>query len=152
MSFLRGDHDFLTAAIHHPKTRFVLLKDLNPMIEPSGKLGFVAHSEVVPLIGMNPYMRTEVELINDYDSQFTIPQVVFLGLDENGHDGLNYKSYVGDPYFSLDITPKSWYKDVATRTVERLENRGMDFSKNKFQLRLPAKEGMKLTNEKESSS
>lgn len=113
------------------------------MVEPSGKLGFTTHSEVAHLIGDNPYKKTEAELINSYDSQSTIPQLVFLGLNENDHDGLNYKSYNGNPYFSLDVTPKSWYKDVASKLIEQLENRGMDFSKNKFDLRLPAEEGMR---------
>ena len=113
------------------------------MVESSGELGFTTYSEVAHLIGDNPYKQIEAELINNYDSRCTVPQLVFLGLDEDGHDGLKYKSYVGNPYFSLDITPRSWYKDAASNLIERLKNHGMDFTKNRFELRLPAKEGMR---------
>ena len=111
------------------------------MVEPSGKFGYVSHSQVAHLIGNNPYRQTELELIDGYDSLHAIPQLVFLGLDGSENDGLKYKSYIGYPYFSLDITPKSWYADAARSLIAELEKKGMDFSKSKFQLRLPAREG-----------
>ena len=111
------------------------------MIEPSGKLGYVSHSQVAHLIGDNPYEQTEAELVDGYNSLHSIPQLVFLGLDGSKKDGLKYKSYAGDAYFSLDVTPKSWYADAARSLIEHLENIEMDFSKSKFDLRLPAQEG-----------
>ena len=127
--------------MHHPNTRIVLLNNLNPMVTPSGRLGHVTPLEVAHLIGKNPYRQTEVELINGFDSRHTIPQLIFLGLDESNNFGLRWKSYSGDPYFSLDVTPKSWYADQARSLIEQLEKKEMDFSKSKFQLRLPAREG-----------
>ncbi|THC92282.1 hypothetical protein EYZ11_008264 [Aspergillus tanneri] len=107
LSFLRADHPFLSAALKHPSTRFVILKDLAPLTKSPAELYCVQYEEVQKLVPVTIYDKSEEEIIKEYDSRRTSPQLVFLGLDEScKQGGLSWKIYTGAPYFALDVTPK----------------------------------------------
>ncbi|KAE8150095.1 NUDIX hydrolase domain-like protein [Aspergillus avenaceus] len=130
LSFLRGDHSFLSAAVRHPATRFVLLKDLAPLTKSPSELYYAHYNDIRKLVPETIYDKSEEDIIKEYDSRNTIPQLVFLGLDESRkQDGLAWKIYTGAPCFALDVTPKgseeqqSNSKDV----ISALEAQGLSF-------------------------
>ncbi|KAK4443959.1 NUDIX hydrolase domain-like protein [Podospora aff. communis PSN243] len=138
LSFLRTDHDFLQSAFSHPSASFLLMNGLAPLVlaSDSAELGFVSGEEVYPLTGREPFVKTEEELIREFDSSVTRPVVVFLGVDENGSfrghggekgEGFVYKEYRGVPYFGVDVTPRGTLSEVAKGVVERVKGLGMEF-------------------------
>ena len=82
VSFLRTDHAFLTAALKHSSTSFLLFNNLAPLAKDPTKLHYASFQDVQPLIGEDPYTKSEADLIAEYNSTITIPQLLFLGLDE----------------------------------------------------------------------
>ena len=46
------------------------------------QLAPVTYTDVVPLIGADPYSLPEADLLSTYNSTHTTPQLLFLGLDE----------------------------------------------------------------------
>ena len=96
------------------------------------------------MIGNNPFERPEEDVIAQYNSSLYLPQIIFLGLDER-KEGLVYKEhYKGQPWFAVDVTPTASVKEEAEKLVEKVKGEGLDFSKGRMHLSLPAEEGMSL--------
>ncbi|KAM7185019.1 NUDIX hydrolase domain-like protein [Naviculisporaceae sp. PSN 640] len=120
VSFLRSDRDFLRAAFSHPSTRFLLMKNLAPLVKKSdpAELGFVSLQEhgVLTLTGEDPFAKTEEEQIRDFDSRERRgPVILFLGVDDrgvlvSGNEGeegvFTWKDFKGAPFFAVDVTPR----------------------------------------------
>lgn len=82
-------------------------------------------------------------MVKNYDSSFTVPQVVFLGLDEaRTANGMSYKSYVGTPYFALDVTPKGTIEEEAKGVIAEMEGKGLSFNTARAVMSLSAEEGI----------
>ncbi|CAO2647374.1 Nn.00g082960.m01.CDS01 [Neocucurbitaria sp. VM-36] len=140
VSFLRPDHAFLSAALHHPSTTFLLFNKLEPLLKSSSELAQKKFDDVKPVIGNNPFEQTEEETIAQYNSSLYLPQIIFLGLDER-KEGFIYKEhYKGQPWFAVDVTPKETVQAEAEKLIERLKGEGLDFSKGRVHLSLPAQE------------
>ncbi|KAK9446672.1 NUDIX hydrolase domain-like protein [Limtongia smithiae] len=104
VSFLRENYTFLSAALTHPTTRFILLDKFNPALTTgTNELFTVAYTDVADAIG-NPFSKSEEETVAEWDSSKTVPVLVFLGIDESA-DGVSFNGYSGRAYFSLDVTP-----------------------------------------------
>lgn len=82
-------------------------------------------------------------MIKNYDSSITTPQVIFLGLDEaRKENGMGFKSYVGTPYFALDVTPKGTIEEKANGVIAEMEKKGLSFDTGRMVMSLSAEEGM----------
>ena len=155
VSFLRTDSTFLSAALKHPTTSFLLLKDLAPLGHDPTKLEYVSYNDVKPLIDENTYLQTEEELISSYNSTRTIPQLLFLGLDESSKSQskspskpssssasdkstFSYNIYTGAPFFALDVTPRGTLTNPANTLITMLESRGLKFIEGRMHTSLPA--------------
>lgn len=143
VSFLRPDHTFLSQALRHPSTTFLLFNKLEPLVTgPTSLATNATFAEVRPIIGDDPFAKTEEEVIAQYNSEVYVPQIVFLGLDEK-KEGLVYKDYYkGQPWFAVDVTPTKSVAEAAEKLIEDLKKRGLEFSKGRMHLSLPAEEGM----------
>ena len=142
VSFLRTDHPFLSAALRHPSTSFLLFDSLNPLAEDPTKLAFASFQDVRGLIGDDPYGKSEEALIAEYNSTSSIPQLVFLGLDERIEDGLQWNIYSGGPYFALDVTPKGSREEEAKSVIKAMQSKGFTFAEGRMHMSLPAAEGI----------
>jgi len=142
VSFLRTDHPFLSAALRHPTTSFLLFNSLNPLAKDPTKLAYASYQDVRPLIGEDPYGKGEEEMVAEYNSAKMIAQLVFLGLDEKNKQGLQWNTYNGAPYFALDVTPQGSIEIAANSVIEAMESRGLQFVEGRMHMSLPATEGM----------
>lgn len=80
-------------------------------------------------------------MIEEYNSQTTTPQMVFLGLDEKIREGLVYKEvYKGAPMWAVDVTPKGSHQTRAKDLIKRLEDRGLSFMTARMILTFSASE------------
>jgi NAD+ diphosphatase len=137
VGFLRGDHVFLSQALKHPSTSFLLCRDLQPLVHHSAKdkLAYVKYDDVKPIIGEDVYQRSEDELVKQYDSGSYIPQMIFLGIDEKNPGGLGYQGknfYKGAPYFAVDVTPKNeGIQEKAEELIGKVGERGYEFAKGR---------------------
>jgi NAD+ diphosphatase len=102
---------------------------------------YASYDEVKDLIGEDPYAKPEADQIKDYNSSVTIPQIIFLGLDEKNKDGMSYKIYTGAPYFALDITPKGSIEAKAKKMCDDYEAKGLTFLQGRVHMSFPAPEG-----------
>lgn len=143
VSFLRPDTTFLSQALKHPSSKFVLYNHLNPAVKTPEKLHYVSYSDVEAVVG-DPYDRSEDELVKQYNSSIYRPQLVFLGLDERKKsEGLVYKErYSGQPYWAVDVTPKESVTEAAEQLIKKVEGSGAYFAQGRMQLSLVAEEGM----------
>jgi len=141
ISFLRGNHDFISDALKHSTTKFLLLNELAPLSKDATQLAYASHTDVKPLIGENPFEKTEEQLIKEYNSSVTLPLVVFLGLDERKKEGFQHGIYTGTPYFAVDVTPKGTVEKEATGIVEEVQSRGLFFMQGRQHMTLNAPEG-----------
>jgi hypothetical protein len=141
VSFLRPDHTFLSSALRHPSATFILFKNIEPLVQSPTSLARVSYADVEPILGKDIFNTTEEDVIAQYNSSLYIPQIVFLGLDER-KEGFVYKEhYKGQPWFAVDVTPKESVKEEAEKLIEKLQSRGLDFSKGRMHLSLVAEEG-----------
>lgn len=134
LGFLRGDHAFLSRALKHPSTSFMLCSELQPMIKETRLLAYASYDDVKPVIGEDPYAGNEKDILDAYDSSKVVPQMIFLGIDEKRDDGLEYKgknTYKGAPYFALDVTPKGNATETAKALIEKMEGKGLNFAKGR---------------------
>jgi NAD+ diphosphatase len=144
LSFLRTDHPFLSAAVKHPSTRFVLLKDLAPLTKTPSELYYAHYDEVKKLVPETIYDKTEEETIKQYDSRKTVAQLIFLGLDESRkQDGLAWKIYTGAPCFALDVTPKGTEEQQANAkgVISAMEAKGLSFFQSRVVMTFSADDG-----------
>lgn len=144
LSFLRTEHPFLSAAIRHPSTRFILFKDLAPLTRSTSELYLAHYDEIKTLVRPDIYDKTEEDMLKEYDSRKTEPQLIFLGLDEERKkDGLNWKIYTGTPYFALDLSARGSEEQQghAKSIVEALEAKGAKFLHARVVTTLSADEG-----------
>lgn len=138
MSFLRTDHSFLSAALKHPSTSFLLFNELSPLARDPTKLEYSSYNAVRPLIGDDPYSKTEEQMTLEYNSTTTIPQLLFLGLDEDHKSGFEWSIYHGTPYFALDVTPKGTIASAAEALIKDVKSQGLQFVEGRMHMSLPA--------------
>ncbi|MCJ1314329.1 NADH pyrophosphatase [Agyrium rufum] len=128
LSFLRSDNKFLSAAIKHPSTSFLLMKDLAPLAQSTTKLAYASFKEVEPLVGSDPYALTEEDQISAFNSSTKIPQLLFLGIDEQQKTNpasaapqpFSWKIYSGTPFFAVDVTPTGSTSSAAEALIEKM--------------------------------
>ncbi|KAH7071461.1 NUDIX hydrolase domain-like protein [Paraphoma chrysanthemicola] len=138
VSFLRPDHAFLSQALNHPSTTFLLFNNLEPLIKSSSELAERTFADVKSVVGEDPFHRSEEDQIAQYNSSLYQPQIIFLGLDER-KPGFVYKEhYKGQPWFAVDVTPKESVKDEAEKLIAGLKGEGLDFSKGRMNTNFPA--------------
>jgi NAD+ diphosphatase len=141
VSFLRPDHPFLAQAIDHGTTKFMVFKNLSPLVETPSEISYASYSDLKSLIPTNPYEKSEEDLIKEFNSQKKIPQLIFLGLDERVKDGLTYKNYTGAPHFAFDITPVAPYAEAANGVIAEMEKKGLSFVEGMRAMAFPADVG-----------
>ncbi|KAJ9312046.1 hypothetical protein DTO271D3_7749 [Paecilomyces variotii] len=143
LSFLRTEHPFLSAAVKHPGTRFLLLKDLAPLARSPSELYFAHYDEVKSIVRPDIYDKSEEEMLKEYDSRKTDPQLIFLGVDEERkNNAMSWKIYSGVPYFALDLSARGSEEQQAhaKSIVEALEAKGTKFLQSRMIMTLPADE------------
>lgn len=142
VSFLRGDHAFLSAAFSHPTAKFVLLdSNLSPLAKDPTQLAYVERTDVEPLTGLEPFKKTEQEWTSEYNSDVTFPVILFLGIDEKNKTDFEWKDYKGAPYFAVDVTPKGSIAETAKSVVEAVKAKsGASFLEGTRHLSLNAPE------------
>jgi NAD+ diphosphatase len=148
VGFLRPDHTFLSSALHHPSTTFLLFNKLEPLVRSGTEIAQCSFSDVKSIIGDNPFEKSEQDVIAQYNSTLYIPQIIFLGLDERKKregDFVYKEHYKGQPWFAVDVTPKESVKEKAEELIEKKKNEGLEFSKGRMHLSLPAVEGTLLS-------
>ena len=97
--------------------------------------------DIQPLIGDNLFSKSEDQMIEEYSSAATTPQIVFLGLDEKIREGLVYKSmYHGAPVWAVDVTPKGSHESQAKSLIKEMEGRGLSFMQARMILTFSAEE------------
>lgn len=120
----------------------MVFNNLEPLLKSPTELATITFDDVKGVIGSNPFERPESDVIAQYNSSLYLPQIIFLGLDER-KEGFVYKEhYKGQPWFAVDITPKESVKEAAEKLVEKLKADGLDFSKGRMHMSLPAQEGI----------
>ena len=141
VSFLRPDHPFLAQAFDHATTKFMLFKNLSPLVKTPSEISYASYCDLKSLIPTNPYEKPEEDMIKDFDSRKKTPQLIFLGLDERVKDGLSYKNYTGAPHFAFDITPVAPYQEAANGVIVGMEKKGLSFLEGMRALTFPADVG-----------
>lgn len=145
LSFLRGDHPFLSTALKHPSTRFVLLNNLAPLTPSPAGLYYAKYDEVRKLVPQDLYDRSEEDMIKNFDSRKSHPNLIFLGLDESRKEGgLAWKIYSGTPYFALDVTPKGPQEQqtASSEVIKAMEEKGLSFFQTRVVMTFSSDEGM----------
>lgn len=105
-------------------------------------LAYVSHADVKPLIGQNPFEKSEGEMIKEFNSEKTTPLVLFLGLDERKKDGFEHGIYKGTPFFAIDVTPKGSVVEQANALIESQKAKGLSFIEGRMHMSLNAPEGI----------
>ncbi len=114
------------------------MNNLAPLAENPSKLRYASYKDVQPLIGENPYSKSEEDLISEFNSSVAIPQLLFVGLDENHRTGFEWNIYQGSPYFALDVTPKGSTPSAAESLIQTMKTRGLKFVEGRVHMSLPA--------------
>jgi NAD+ diphosphatase len=141
VSFMRDKHDFISKALTHPTTQFMLFDNLAPLAKDPAHLAYAKLDEIKSLIGENPFEKEEAEMIKQYNSLVTLPLVLFLGLDERKKEGFQHGIYSGTPYFAVDITPNGTVEKEATSLIEAMKAKGLTFLQGRTAMTLNAPEG-----------
>jgi NAD+ diphosphatase len=142
VSFLRGDHGFISSAFVHSSTKFLVVNDLAPMAKDPAHLAYASYNDIKGLTGDNPFEKSEEDMIKEYNSSITLPLVLFLGLDERNKDGFTHGIYSGRPYFAVDISPKGTVKEKAEGVIDAMKARGVMFLEGRAAMSLNAPEGI----------
>jgi NAD+ diphosphatase len=125
LSFLRPDNVFLHQAFSHEHTSIIVLNNLSPLTHQSPqKLLIKKPADVTTVTGLDLFLKSEDEMIQDYDSKASRPLVVFLGILEDLTADFEYGKYRGKPFFAVDITPRGSYTDAATALIENFTKDG----------------------------
>ena len=148
VSFLRSNTTFLRAAL--PRSKFLLLRNLEPLAARKTTLAWVGYETVRALVG-NPFNTEVEEFLREYDSRVEIPTLVFLGINEGDGDGDGERfefegdcgKYVGRPCFALDLTGEGSLggecRKVQEEAVKGVE--GREFRKVRLDLSLASWDG-----------
>lgn len=144
LSFLRPNHEFLSAAFTHDTAKFLCLQDLAPLASDTFQLCFVTRADLESLIKKNPFAKTEEQMLSDFDSSDISPLVLFLGVEEKAKAGFVYQQYAGAPYFAIDITPKDGYREDALQLAKVFESNGFQFLRTRSSMELGVEEGRLL--------
>jgi len=146
VSFLRSNTAFLRAAL--PRSKFLLLRNLEPLAVSKTTLAWVGYETVRALVG-NPFGAEVEEFLREYDSRVEIPTLVFLGINEGDRDGERFEfegeggKYVGRPCFALDVTGEGSLggecRKVQEEAVKGVE--GREFKKVRLDLSLDPLDG-----------
>jgi NAD+ diphosphatase len=134
-SFLRNDINFIRRAATAPTTQFIALRDLNPLIADPTRLAFFNHEDVKPLIGVDPFGRTDEDKKSTFDSTKPSPLLLFLGLLPDTPKGLDLETTKhgvvnGQPYFALDVTPQGHFAEEAETFLKKAEAKGYSVQTN----------------------
>ncbi|PGH04279.1 hypothetical protein GX51_03624 [Blastomyces parvus] len=139
VSFLRTDGAFLSAAIRHPTSRFLLFNELNPLVRSPSEIFYASYSDVKSLIPEDIFDKSEADALKDFNPSITKPVVIFLGLDETQtENALSYKIYRGTPFFALDVTPHGTIEQPAKDIITTMEAKGLSFFRGRTVTTLPA--------------
>jgi NAD+ diphosphatase len=138
VSFLRGDHKFLSEAFSHESTKFLLLKDLGPLTVNPSKLAYVSTKDITTLFPTNPYSTTEEEQLKSFNPSQQTPSLVFLGLDERTPTIKLHDRHPGHSIFAIDITPRPPYEEAASAIATQFTSQGQAFIPNRMHLTLDA--------------
>jgi len=118
-----------------------LFNDLKPLTSSPSKLEYVSQSDIQGLTGENPYAKSEEEMIKEYDSSVSTPQMIFLGLNEQNQSGFAFKEYKGAPFFAVDVSPEGSRAEEANKIISAVKGKGWDFLAGRMIMSLPATEG-----------
>ncbi|KAK2779341.1 NADH pyrophosphatase [Onygenales sp. PD_12] len=139
VSFLRTDSPFLSAAIRHPTSRFLLFNNLCPLTRTPSELFYASYNDVKSLVREDIFDKSEEDALKEFNSSITTPHLIFLGLDEaQSENGLSYKVYKGVPYFALDVTPRGTIEEAAKGVIATMEAQGLSFQEGRILTALPA--------------
>ena len=152
ISFLRPDSKFLRQAAISPGTKYLALKNLDPLVTQDKKqLAYFNYEDVKSLVGTEVFALSEDDYIKQYDSTVTTPTIIFLGLldkEAGGSDepfeSTKHGEVKGDPYFAVDVTPKGSYAQAAEEFAKKWEDAGYQFQNDSRSFKLPAELGMLL--------
>lgn len=145
LSFLRSDHPFLSTALKHPSTQFVLLNNLAPLIRSPAELYYAKYDELRKLVPQDIFDQSEEDMIKNYDSRKTHPNLIFLGLDESRKEGsMSWNIYSGTPFFAVDVTPKGSevQQTAAKDVIQAMEEKGLSFFQTRVVTTFTPDEGM----------
>lgn len=119
----------------------LLFNKSEPLVNSPTSIAISSFADVAPIVGEDPFSKSEDDTIADYNSSVYIPQIVFLGLDER-NEGLVYKEhYKGVPWFAVDVTPKGSVTEECEKLIKKVTEDGKEFSKGRMHMSLPAQEG-----------
>ncbi|KKZ66345.1 hypothetical protein EMCG_07946 [[Emmonsia] crescens] len=139
VSFLRTDSPFLSAAIRHPTSRFLLFNNLNPLTRNNSEIFYASYNDVKALVPEDIFDKSEADALKEFNPSITTPLLIFLGLDEKQtENALVYKSYKGAPFFALDVTPHGTIEQPVKDIIATMEAKGLSFHKGRTATNLPA--------------
>ncbi|KAH7349945.1 peroxisomal NADH pyrophosphatase NUDT12 [Plectosphaerella cucumerina] len=138
LAWLRTDYAFLRRAFQFEGTRFIAVKDLNPLTDKPDTLSLVPFSEIAPITGEDPFGPSEDELITNFDSSLVRPLVIFIGVLENEDVGFEHKGFKGRPVFAIDVSAKGPHAAAAEAFAEQQEKAGKTFLGGRVHLSLNA--------------
>ncbi|KAI2793915.1 hypothetical protein POX_a00503 [Penicillium oxalicum] len=145
LSFLRNDHPFISSALKHPSTKFLLLNKLAPLTRSPAEPYYAKYDELRGLISQDLFDKTEEEMVKDFDSRKTNPTLIFLGLDESrkeSSDLMTYKNYSGHPFFAVDVTPQGSeaHQSACKDIIKAMEEKGLSFFQTRVIMTFPPEE------------
>lgn len=120
----------------------MVFRNLSPLVKSPSEIAYARQSDLKPIFPSNPFDKTEEEIVREFNSSTSTPQLVFLGLDESKKDGLQHKNYIGAPQFAVDITPKVSYEKEARGVIAEMEKQGLTFIEGMRAMNFPANTGM----------
>lgn len=123
----------------------MLLNNLAPLTRSPAELYTARYDEVRRLVAPDFFDRSEEDMIKNFDSRKTNPNLIFLGLDEsNKENGMAWKTYTGTPFFALDVTPRGSeaQQSAAKDVVSALEEQGLSFFQTRVISTFTPEEGM----------
>jgi NAD+ diphosphatase len=103
---------------------------LSPLVNGPSSVFYAEYKDVQKLVPLTIFDNSEEEMIKEFDSRITKPDLIFLGIDETvqtEEDLLQWNIYKGRPYFALDVSDKGneEQKTHAKSLVEELGERGI---------------------------